>query len=78
MANHLSTFTSSKTAIWNTRQIVFSQLSLLVKDYRLLQMIRNNISTHFAKPRGLIFTQMHGKKVGGVSCFIQQTHTSIV
>ena len=33
-------------------------------------MIRNNIFTHFAKPWGLIFTQMHGEKVYGVSNFV--------
>ena len=78
MANRMSTLTSFKTAIWNTRQIAFPQQSLLVKDYRLLQMIRNNIFTHFAHPRDLIFTQMHCKKVGGLRCFVQQTHTNIV
>ena len=34
-------------------------------DYRLLQMRRYNIFTHFAKPRGFISTQMHCKKVAG-------------
>ena len=46
MVNPLPTLTSSKTAIWNTRQIAISQQSLPVKDYRLLQMIRSNIFTH--------------------------------
>ena len=74
MANRYSTLTSSKTAILNSRQIAFSENSLLVQGYRLLQMIRNNIFIHFAKPRGLIFTQMHCKKVGGVSFFFSR-HT---
>ena len=38
---------------------MFLQQLLLVKDYRLLQMIRNNIFTRFAKPRGLIFTEIN-------------------
>ena len=74
----LSMLMSSKTAIWNTRQIAFPKQSLLVEDFKLLQMMCNNICTHFAKPRGLICTQMHCEKAGGVSCFVQQTHTNIV
>ena len=41
-------------------------------------MIRTNIFTHFAMSWRLSFTEMHGEKVGGVSCFVQQTHTNIV
>ena len=41
-------------------------------------MIRNNIFTHFAKSWRFHFTEMHGEKVGGVSCFVQHTHTIIV
>ena len=69
---------SSKTAIWNTSQNAFPKQSLLVKDYRLLQIIRNKIFNHFAKLRSLIFTQMQGENVDGVSCFVQQKHTKIV
>ena len=32
-------------------------------------MIRKNIFTHFAKSRGLSFTEKHGEKMGGVSFF---------
>ena len=46
MANRLSTLTSSKTAMSNTSQFAFPQQSSLVKDYRLLLMIRNNIFAH--------------------------------
>ena len=45
---------------------------------RLLQMIRSNIFTHFAESLRLSFNEMHGEKVGGVSCFVQQAHTNIV
>ena len=41
-------------------------------------MIRNNIFTHFAKSWRLNFTEMYGEKVGGLSSFVQQTHTNIV
>ena len=70
--------TSTKTAVWNTCQIAFPQQSLLVKDLRLLQRTRNNFFTHFAESWHLIFAEMHGVKVGGVSCFVQQTYTNIV
>ena len=52
--------------------------SSLVIDLRLLQMIRNNIFTHFAKSCRLSFTEMHGETVNGVSCFVQQMYTNIV
>ena len=78
MANRLSTSTSSITAIWNTNQIAFAQQSSLVKDYRLLLMIRNNIFAHYVKPWSLNFTQVHGEKVGVLSCFFRQAHTNIV
>ena len=42
------------------------------------KMIRKNNFTHFAKSWRLSFTEMHGEKVVGVSCFVQQTHTNIV
>ena len=78
MASRWSTLTSPKTAVWNSCQIAFPQQSSLVKDQRLLQMIRNNIFAHFAETWHLSFTEMHGEKEGGVSCFVQQTHTNIV
>ena len=66
MANRLSMLTSSKTAIWNTSQIAFPQQSSLANDFKLLLMIRHNIFAHFSKQWSLIFTQMHGEKVGVV------------
>ena len=36
------------------------------------------ILTHFAESWHLSFTEMHGEKGGGVSCFVQSTHTNIV
>ena len=57
---------------------VSSGIVSLVKDQRFLQMIRKNIFTHFAKSWCLSFTEMHVEKAGGVSCFVQQTHTNIV
>ena len=48
-----------------------SKQSSLVKDLRLLQMIRYNILNHFAKSWRLSFTEMHGEKVDWVSCFVQ-------
>ena len=78
MASRSSTFTSSKTAVWNTCQIAFPPQSSLLKDLRLLQRIRNNLFIHFAESLHLSFIEMHGEKVGGVSCFVQQTHTNIV
>ena len=61
MNNLMSTLhvTLSKMATWNTSQIAFFRQSLLIKEYRLLQMIRNNIFNHFPKPWSLILTQMH-------------------
>ena len=59
-------------------QVEIPQQSFMVKDFRLIQMIYNNIFTYFAKPLGFISSQMHCTKVGGVSCFVQQTHTNIV
>ena len=35
-------------------------------------MIRINTFNHFAKPWSFIFTQIHGEKVGGVNCLVQQ------
>ena len=78
MASHWSTVTSSETAVWNTCQIAFPQQSSPVKDLRFLQMIRNNIFTHFAKSWRLSLTEMHDEKVGGVICFVQPTQTNIV
>ena len=49
---------------------------LKTKDY--CKMICKNVFTHFAESLSLSFTEMHGKTVGGVSCFVQQTHTNIV
>ena len=77
MASRCSTLTSSKTAVWNMCQIAFPQQSSLDNDLRLLQRICNNIFTHFAESWHLSFTEMHGEKVGGVSCFVLQTHTNI-
>ena len=74
MASRWSTLTSSKTAVYNTCQIAIPQQSSLVKDLRLLQRIRNNTFTHFAESWRLSFIEMHGEKVGVVSCYIQQTN----
>ena len=62
MTNHLSTLTSSKTAIWNTRQIAFFSNRCWLKALDYLQMIRNNIFTHFAKQRGLILLKYIAKR----------------
>ena len=56
--------------------IALPQQSSLVKEYRQLQVICNNIFNHFAKPL-LLFTQMHSKKVGGVSCLVQKKHKTL-
>ena len=63
----MTTLTSFQIAIWNTSQIAFPQESLLAKVSGPMQMIGNNIFCHFAKSGSLIFTQMYGDKVGGVS-----------
>ena len=57
-----------------------SVFSAIVAGQRLkfFQIIRNNIFIHFAKSWRLSFSEMHAKKVGGVSWFVQQTHTNIV
>ena len=67
MTSLMSMFTTSKAAIWNTSQIAFLQQLLLVKQCRLLEMIRNNIFSHFPKSLGLILILMHDENVDGIS-----------
>ena len=49
-----------------------------IQNGRLEHVPDCNLFIHFAESWNLSFTEMHGEKVGGVNCFVQQTHTNIV
>ena len=79
MASRWSTLTPSKKWPSGTRarlRFLSNRRWLKTKDF--CKMICNNIFLHFAKSLLLSFIEMHGETVGGVSCFVQQTHTNIV